>query len=593
CDAAVGLEVSVAPRLGDYPAVHTALQLVEWAAKPIRFAALSRLLRQPAISDVSATAAIDVALRERPDRFWTPVELADWLRDTPFTLRWLTALQSLADTRNERGPASVWATRFATLLDDIGWLRDGAPDSAAFQLMNAMHASLNVLASLDPVVPAVTLAGAHSQLQRILSDTVYQPQAAYDNLLLCGPLELAGMTFDAIWLAGCDASHWPPLASPSALLPPALQRAHDMPDASAAQSRRFWSQQFRQLSAAGDSCMTSFARHDADSELLPSPVIAARKVIDAPPPERGLTPWIATAKLQKRLDDAGTFASSRTLKGGFRALERQQSDPFGALIVGRWQPQLLREPEVGVSAMLRGSLVHDSLEVLFTHCSDQQQLQRALGDSDNNIVDTAIGRAFKAHFVHQDALTKVMLRAEEVRTRELVLDFIKHELQRAPFSIEALEHKVALTIGPVTMNLRIDRIDRVADQRLIIDYKTGAPGKKINADRLVDDYPQLACYLLAVEDPVAAIALAWINPHDACWDSLRAAVDPQLPQARVTKTASDTLADVRALSESGLRPLADAFASGVLAYSAQLYRNRDLWLEFAPITRIAMEVADE
>jgi hypothetical protein len=48
------------------------------------------------------------------------------------------------------------------------------------------------------------------------------------------------------------------------------------------------------------------------------------------------------------------------------------------------------------------------------------------------------------------------------------------EQRRAPFRLRAVEQRATVTIGPLTLNVRIDRVDELADGTIaIIDYKTG------------------------------------------------------------------------------------------------------------------------
>ena len=51
---------------------------------------------------------------------------------------------------------------------------------------------------------------------------------------------------------------------------------------------------------------------------------------------------------------------------------------------------------------------------------------------------------------------------------------LRAEARRAPFRVRAVEQESVVTLGPLTFNVRIDRIDELADGTIaIIDYKTG------------------------------------------------------------------------------------------------------------------------
>jgi ATP-dependent helicase/nuclease subunit B len=94
---------------------------------------------------------------------------------------------------------------------------------------------------------------------------------------------------------------------------------------------------------------------------------------------------------------------------------------------------------------------------------------------------------------------------------QLILDWLEIEKKRKPFIVESQEKERSVEIGGISLQTRIDRIDRLDDGRqVIIDYKTGEP--KISAwhgDR--PDEPQLPLYCISSREPVAAVAYAQLK----------------------------------------------------------------------------------
>ncbi|MEO0575628.1 MAG: PD-(D/E)XK nuclease family protein, partial [Pseudomonadota bacterium] len=543
----IGIEVSVAQPLLHYPAIDVAMCLLRWATRAQRFTVLSRVLRAPWLGDQIANLEAEMSLRERPDQQWSVPMFAEWLQNHSSAPAWLAAVVALHEQRQQVCSCALWAERFGQTFEAIGWLRDSAPDSAAFQLLNAFYEQLNSLASMDSVLPPTNLGGAVAALQRLIGDTLFQPQAQYEHVLLCGPLELAGLQLDGIWIAGCSATQWPPAGQPATLLPAALQRECQMPDASAEQTQAFWQRQFRLLMSSAASCCVSYAEREGDSELLPSPLISEWPTTTGAMQRRGLSGLVGSASIKVDVDDVGVFDSSRTLKGGFNALGRQSTDPFGAMIAGRWRPRILREPAVGIDAALRGSLIHKSLEVFYQRHTSQDDIAAMDEDTRADYCASATAAAFAGRFVSIDQLTRLLLRREEQRTRDLVAAFVSDELQRDPFSVQAVESSVTVTLAGLKVDIRIDRIDTTAEGRIIIDYKTGRPGSLIKPAQFAEQFPQLACYLIGVPEPVQGIALAWINPSMPGWHALG---EPTLalPNGKVTHLNGETMDDVRLAS---------------------------------------------
>jgi hypothetical protein len=82
------------------------------------------------------------------------------------------------------------------------------------------------------------------------------------------------------------------------------------------------------------------------------------------------------------------------------------------------------------------------------------------------------------------------------------------------------EEGVRAEVGGVAVDLRVDRVDRLADGGLaLIDYKTGATapadwfGERPTA-------PQLPLYAIALERPPAAVAYARLKRGDMAFDGV-------------------------------------------------------------------------
>ncbi len=61
--------------------------------------------------------------------------------------------------------------------------------------------------------------------------TIFAPESRDAPVQILGPLEAAGLTFDALWFLGADDASWPAVARPHPFLPRSLQRTHNMPHA--------------------------------------------------------------------------------------------------------------------------------------------------------------------------------------------------------------------------------------------------------------------------------------------------------------------------------------------------------------------------
>ena len=115
-----------------------------------------------------------------------------------------------------------------------------------------------------------------------------------------------------------------------------------------------------------------------------------------------------------------------------------------------------------------------------------------------------------------DDLMRHLLDLEATWLEARVLEMIEVDLARAPFVVEAVEAPRKARLGALTLDLRLDRVDRLADGSLaVIDYKTGA-NAEIRA--WLDErprLPQMPAYVQALgPEQVGAVAFARVRSGD-------------------------------------------------------------------------------
>jgi ATP-dependent helicase/DNAse subunit B len=104
-----------------------------------------------------------------------------------------------------------------------------------------------------------------------------------------------------------------------------------------------------------------------------------------------------------------------------------------------------------------------------------------------------------------------LLRREAARAERLIGQLIDWELTRERFDTQSLETQQQLAIAGTSLSLRLDRVDRLADGRLlVIDYKSGA-AHKFDAYEDRPPQPQLPAYAMAAGDQVAAVMAVYLG----------------------------------------------------------------------------------
>jgi RecB family exonuclease len=265
------------------------------------------------------------------------------------------------------------------------------------------------------------------------------------------------------------------------------------------------------------------------------------------------------------VEDSATLPPlpSPEIPGGASVLRLQAACGFRAFAEIRLRAASPQARELGLSAAERGSLAHRALEAFWSRTSSRAELS-ALSSADRHArIDEAVDTAFLAFPLPSatEPWTAAFLSVQRDRLRRLLSSWLHHELQRGPFTVLSREAKDFVTVGPLRLEIRPDRIDQVDEGRVLVDYKTGSSAHPANwmGDR--PDDPQLPLYaLLTPPEELKALLFARLRPgKDMKWMGLEADARILPPNRTTTVTdLSTSLGEWRTVLSS----LAEDFASG-------------------------------
>jgi len=502
--------VSLGTPLARQPVVAVALELLQLAATHrCEQARLGALLRGAYWSawqgEADGRARLDAAMRRHlPPMIGVPSWLTFLKRLEAKGLRiartraHVEALVRAIDGNSGRRLPSAWGGVFADLLEQGGWPGERTLSSREWQARDAFRDTLEQLGALDALLGKVPLAEAVRQLARLTRERVFQPETVgRPNVEVMGPLEAAGLTFDALWVLGANDDAWPPPPRPNPLLPADLQRRARSSNASADVQLEFARSVQRRLLHAAPQIVFSWAQGEGDRQLRPSPLLAGLPAGTAPAAvDSVIARQVGTGRIE-RLEDhrAQPLAAGEQVAGGTGLLKAQALCPAWAFYRYRLGAKALDEPVEGLDAMDRGTLLHRMMEKFFAGRS-QAQLAAMSDAQRDDAIRLAVAEAFAAFDGERDErLPARFAQLEQVRLAALLAQWLPLELARpAPFTVAACEQQAEVNIEGIAIDLRADRIDELEDgRRLVIDYKTGDPKTKgWEGERLAE--PQLPVY---------------------------------------------------------------------------------------------------
>jgi probable DNA repair protein len=531
--------VSLGTPLARQPIVAVALELLQLAANPRRCeqARLGALLRGPYWSawqsEADGRASLDAAMRRHlAPLLGVPPWLTFLKRFEKKGLRiartraHVEALVKAIDGNSGKRLPSAWGGVFAELLEQCGWPGERSLSSREWQARDAFLETLEQLGALDVLLGKVALAEAARQLARLARERVFQPETVgTPNVEVMGPLEAAGLEFDALWVLGMNDDAWPPPPRPNPLLPADLQRRAKSSNASAEVQLEFARSVQRRLLHAAPQIVFSWAKGEGDRQLRPSPLLARLPDGDMPAAILSVVArQVGTGRIESLADHrAPPVAEGEQVAGGTNLLKAQALCPAWAFYRYRLGARPLDEPVEGLDAMDRGTLLHRVMEKFFA--GRTQAELAALGNAQRDgAIRTAVGEAFAAfNAEREEPLAPRFATLEQARLANLLGQWLPLELARpVPFAVIACEQKAEVEIEGIVINLKVDRIDELADgRRVILDYKTGDPKvKEWDGERIAE--PQLPVYATHVDGHPAAVSFAKVRADDCAFVGLGA-----------------------------------------------------------------------
>ena len=412
-----------------------------------------------------------------------------------------------------------WAQFFNQFLADMDWPGSRSLNSIEYQQRQQWDSTIEQFCTLDNLGIEVGLATALKHLQLLAQDSVFHPKTADAPLQILGLLEGSGLHFDQLWIVGMHSQNFPASVAINPLLPADFQRQYEMPHSLPERELQIAQELLSGYKNNSQRLILSYPLLRGEEQLEPSPLIRDIAVSNGAElfvePE-AYPPWLAQPEQCELVKDRAPAynPASENIRGGSKLLENQAICPFNAFATHRLKAEPLEEPIQGLSAMDRGSLIHEILFRLWTEWKSSSRLNALSEEQLSEQLSTTIADTLIEWAPRHSVLRGERFRAlEQQRLEKLLREWIDEEKQREPFEVANLESSASIRFGDLSISLRLDRVDQIGDKLLIIDYKTGrVQPSKWEGSRPVE--PQLPLYLLASKPQANGCAFAQLRAGD-------------------------------------------------------------------------------
>ncbi len=527
------------------PVVQCAIEAIACALGELDWPVTSRLLRSRylagALSEQAARVHLDLQLRCAPALSRAALGALMTRAAASGAIQFMAMLKAAitALAGPGRRGAGIWAESFGACLAAWGWPGDIPLASQEFQAARQLRENLRELAALSAIAPEIDGSQALDELRR-LAAVPFQPESGEPAIFVLDAYEDPGLRFDSLWVAGLTAAAWPRPVAIDPLLPIEVQRRLGMPRATAEGCVEEARAIIGRWRAAASELVMSWPCRENDTDVDGTPLVPAdARKLERPAPHVTREQLLLDAARLEPLADTGRPALHGVAHGGARVIELQSQCPFRAFAQLRLHSEALEEPAAGVDRRLRGIVLHRALETFWSELGSQQALARLADQECDRQVQVAVERALAELLPAGSGARTVAL--ERDWQRRAIGHLLELERARPGFTVVETERSLTGRIGGLELSLRVDRVDRVGGELVVIDYKSGRARKSPWRGARMEA-PQLPLYAVLHPSQPAAIAMAelgaggasfrGVGRHEGIIGSLQAAADFELTEER-------------------------------------------------------------
>jgi ATP-dependent helicase/nuclease subunit B len=525
--------------LANHPLIATALDLAHWAQSPLELPKVSALLISPYLNSpetLNHSAQFDAqilrqthllrpeitlsALLNLPQIKYAEASVSPQIRypevSVPPQIRypevstsghigqaksglqplgyaspptWLKPLHQFLTRTNLETPRSFadWAEFLRALLAAASF-----PTSPDFHATEAWDSLLDQLSTLDFRGRRVPYATYLQTLTRQATTTPFTPPSTNAPIQILTPTSAAAQTFDALILAQATDQNYPNLERTNPLLSFPLQAALNMPGASQSEATSRANLALNQLLTSASNLLVTYTPQTSETHQRLAPLFANLRLseLDRQAPSNG--PQIVTVSTVDSTVLPPLFSTA--VSGGARVLKLQAACGFLAFSELRLHSTPFDTQSPGFDALESGNFLHKVLQTFWNIAKTQQNLKNLSSADCAKLIATSVDKAI--NLPAESPWDAAYLDLQKQRLRTVLHNWLNLELERGPFEVIGLEQKAEVEVGPLTLTVRVDRIDRVAEGHLFVDYKTGSSANPSQWEDPRPEEPQLPLYAL-------------------------------------------------------------------------------------------------
>ncbi|AOE50420.1 PD-(D/E)XK nuclease family protein [Kangiella sediminilitoris] len=546
-------DFSLGEPLTRQPIIQTALNLMSFANGSIDKSTFRQILMSPYWglnkNTIQVRAQLDKNLREQHKERYTIENFASLEKSSQLD-ELAACLGAGRELVREKRKITDWMQVLPELLQVLQWPGYRTLNSREYQIKQTFLECFNSLRSHQLFYKdAINFTQLLSLLKTVVAEKEFHQEQPKAPIQIMGILETLGLEFDEVWLTGATYQVLPAKPNPNPFIEKQLLKQHEMPGSSSQRELDYAQQLIESLLYSSSRVTFSYPLFEGDSELMPSPLLMKYKHQDVAARALLAPDYIEQCKQESYVksyeDDSGIELTEHAIKGGTGFFKDQINCPFKAYLTYRLKTKAFEEVEQGLNAMERGQIVHKVLERFWKQQTSSEIIHNRDEPELADMIEPLLEQVLTEF---KDELYYLQLDSFYNNEKSRLLKQLSRALfvdsKRLPFVPLHHEQRQQIEVADLVFNLQVDRIDKVDDGLLIIDYKTGNAQRKSLISEPPEE-PQLALYAINQHDePVAGVSFFNINAKEVRYQGIADTIENlALGKQSATKTPVAELID--------------------------------------------------
>jgi len=413
-----------------------------------------------------------------------------------------------------------WVSAFDAFLQNLQSCLFNPKDISEENIYEAWKKVNEGMSSLNNLMGEISIHDMLDMLQYYLKKNTRQDHQGDFKIEILGFYESPLKTYDAVWIMNLNEHHWPPPFSYNPFIPIRIQRKSQINTQEIVRQRA--EKVLEKFIHTAPIVVLSYAKKMGEEAIFPSPLL--HTFTSSKPLE--YTDFNYKKNVLNQFDieyiedlTSIPITAQKTIKSGIKLLEAQSICPAWAFYEFRLGAKPLEdEDEENLTIRLRGNILHKALEKFWMKYKSSSFVKSL---SRENLSPCLKQVAHEVVSLEKKKYPKILTEFFDIEENRLFryLDiWIQHELKRDDFEVKETEKNIPIQLSHLNFNIKIDRIDKVGQNEIVIDYKSGAQ-KSFNEWFLSGQGElQMPFYaLFSSNHPVDAIAIGLINNLKPKW----------------------------------------------------------------------------